>query len=38
MTMIEAQRNADKVAPWMIDWDDCDPICTDPPFDLSPWE
>lgn len=32
------KRNADNVAPWMINWDDCNPTCSDPPFDPSPWQ
>ena len=31
------KRNADNIAPWMIEWTDCAPTCTDPPFDSSLW-
>ena len=31
------KRNADDVAPWMIDWTDCNPTCVDPPFNPAPW-
>ena len=32
------KRNGDNVVPWMIDWDDCNPTCVDPPFDPTPWQ
>ena len=32
------KRNADNVAPWMIDWTDCNPTCNDPAFDPSQWQ
>ena len=32
------KRNADNVTPWMTDWVDCSPTCTDPPLDLSRWQ
>lgn len=31
-------RKADNVAPWMIDWLDCNPTCNDPAFDSSRWQ
>ena len=31
-------RHGDNVVPWMIDWSDCNPICTDPPIDLRWWQ
>jgi prepilin-type N-terminal cleavage/methylation domain-containing protein/prepilin-type processing-associated H-X9-DG protein len=32
------KRNADNVAPWMMDWADCNPKCADPAVDLSQWQ
>lgn len=32
------KRNADNVAPWMMNWADCNPKCTDPGIDLSQWQ
>lgn len=32
------KRNANNVAPWMIDWVDCSPTCANPPFDDSRWQ
>ena len=32
------KRNADNVPPWNIGWSDCNPTCTDPPFDPSQWQ
>lgn len=31
------KRNANNVAPWMINWTDCNPTCTEPAFDPTPW-
>lgn len=31
------KRNADAEPPWMFDWLDCNPTCTDPPFDAAPY-
>jgi prepilin-type N-terminal cleavage/methylation domain-containing protein/prepilin-type processing-associated H-X9-DG protein len=32
------KRNGDNVAPWLMDWTDCNPTCNDPAFDGSRWE
>lgn len=32
------KRHADNVAPWMVEWSDCSPLCADPAFAPQRWQ